>query len=466
MTLKVTRAERGESVERRVLWALLTERRVLAAVAPHYRPAMFGGREMSLLAGLAVEFFRRAGRPPGRDILAQFDAWATGPAADPEQAGLVGRLLQDLFDRYEGAAGLSPDVLADEARELYARNVALEWAGRVQAEFEAGNPARGLELFRERPALELAGPAAAGLFGPDANWDAMAEARVGPLIRFPEESALQNFFADVLRPSGFVSFLGKEKVGKSWWLQWLAWEAMEQGLNVLYLEAGDSTEGEVRERLAARLVGRPLAAGRYFLPAALDVNKRAFTVTAREVRHAADVTDDEVRIAGRRRHRAWGGDRMHLACVPSGTMSASGVEALIQDLADRLEWHPQVVVIDYADLLAPENPRAEKRDQIDDTWRALRTLSQRRHALVVTATQARRDAYVDWVLTREHVAEDKRKLAHVTAMLGINQTDGEKNRGVYRLNVVAGRRLKFGEETCLWCAGNLGYSHPAMLCTF
>lgn len=465
--LKVTRADRGESIERRVLWALLSEKKVLAAVAPHHRPGLFSGREAGLLSGMSVEFFRRTGRAPGRDILAAYDAWATGPAADAETAGLLGRLLQGLFDAYEGREGLSADVLVDEARTLFARNAARDWAAQVQAEFEAGNPDRALELYRDRPRVDFGGPTVSeGLFGPDADWDSMADVRVGPLIEFEPGSALQNFFCDLLRPSGFVAFMGKEKAGKSWWLQWLAWEAMVRGHNVLYVEAGDSIKGEVRERLAARVVGRPLKPGRYVLPTALDASGRRFEVSTREVRHRTEVATDEVRIAGRRLYKEWGRDRFELSCVPAGALTVAGLEETIERLAEAKEWHPAVVVVDYADLLAPENPKWDKRDQIDATWRALRALSQRRHCLVVTATQAKREAYVEWVLKREHVAEDKRKLAHATAVIGINQEDEEKKREVYRLNVIVGRRLTFSEETCLWCAGNLSYSDPAMICTF
>ena len=45
---------------------------------------------------------------------------------------------------------------------------------------------------------------------------------------------------------------------------------------------------------------------------------------------------------------------------------------------------PDVIIVDYADILAPEDTRqSEKRHQVDETWKALRRLSQEWHALVI-----------------------------------------------------------------------------------
>lgn len=464
MVLKITRADRGENVERRVLWAMLTQRPVLAAVAPYYRPSLFSAREASLLGTLATDFFKRHNRAPCRDILSTYDEWAVSNKADPEQAGLLARLLQDLFDHYEDRPPLSVDVMIDEAERLFRNNDIRSQVDAILAEFEAGNAERALELFDAKKSFTPSIAKGSWLLGDEAAWERMFDAIGKPVIQF-DPGALDNFFREIFLNESFVAFLGKEKGGKSHWLQWTAWEAAQQGRNVLYIEAGDSTEEQVRERFAARLMGRPLAAGKYQLPTGLEAAGTQFNTTVREERYREDVHKDMVRIAARRLAREWG-QRVRLHCVPVGSLSASGLDGYIDRLASVDEWHPSVVIVDYADLLAPENSKWDKRDQIDETWKQLRAISQRRHCLVVTATQARREAYSEWVLKRDHITEDKRKLAHVTAMLGINQTPSEKAHNVTRLNVVCGRRLTFAEDTCLWCAGNLAYSNPAMVCTF
>ena len=93
---------------------------------------------------------------------------------------------------------------------------------------------------------------------------------------------------------------------------------------------------------------------------------------------------------------------------------------------ERDGWLPDVIVIDYADLLAAESSRTEGRDTINGTWKALRALSQELHGLVVTATQSDANSATTGLLTRANFSEDKRKFAHITGMNGLNQNNEEK----------------------------------------
>ena len=94
---------------------------------------------------------------------------------------------------------------------------------------------------------------------------------------------------------------------------------------------------------------------------------------------------------------------------------------------------PDVIVIDYADILAAERSTNDARSQVNDTWKALRRLSQTRHALVLTATQADAKSYGKASQTLKNFSEDKRKYAHITAMYTINQTIQEKQQNIYRI---------------------------------
>jgi hypothetical protein len=124
-----------------------------------------------------------------------------------------------------------------------------------------------------------------------------------------------------------------------------------------------------------------------------------------------------------------------------------------------------VVVIDYADILAPE-PGATKEDyrhQINVTWQALRRLSQDYHVLVVTATQSDASSYGARILRREHFSEDKRKYAHVTGMVGINQTEEEQGKGIFLLNWILLREGSYSPGRCVHVAGCLAIANPAIV---
>ena len=145
--------------------------------------------------------------------------------------------------------------------------------------------------------------------------------------------------------------------------------------------------------------------------------------------------------------------------------SAPSINAVLTGL-DRKGWSPDVVVIDYADLLAAPTGYTESRDQINATWKTLRAISQRFHCLVVTATQAKASSYTKGTIDRSDYAEDKRKLAHATGIVGINQDSDEKVMQVMRLNWVVLREWEYSESTCVHVAGCLGLAQPFMLSTF
>jgi len=112
------------------------------------------------------------------------------------------------------------------------------------------------------------------------------------------------------------------------------------------------------------------------------------------------------------------------------------------------------------------NPRDEPRFRIGATWSDMRGLAQKRHVLVLTATQANSAGSKAEFLTRDNFSESKTKLAHVTGMVGINQTDDEKELGLIRLNWVVRRGAYFVSRRCCHCAGSFAVQSPAMFSVY
>ena len=139
-------------------------------------------------------------------------------------------------------------------------------------------------------------------------------------------------------------------------------------------------------------------------------------------------------------------------------VSAHPSDLTIQEIKDVLlgwsrdGWVPDVIVIDYADLLESEKGGWDRRDQIGDTWRRLRGLSQQYHCLVLTATQSDAAAYKSYILDRSNFSEARMKNDHVTGMIGLCQTMEEKEMGLMRLNWVVLREDEFVETRCVHVA--------------
>ena len=457
---------RNGSGERQVLIGMLVSRAVLGPIAARWEANLFPSRYANLVGGWAVEHYRKYKRPPGRDIAGYLDAWAeTGH--DREVISAVESLLAGLSEEYERLKkSVSPDYILDQAAKLFNRNRLADLRERIESHLENGDVEKAEQLVERFRKVEIGLGAGIDVLTEEEAMQTAFENRAEIIVQLPD--AVGNFFGPALSRDSLISFMGKEKIGKSFWLQKLAWLGVEQGRNVAYFEVGDMSQAQVLRRFAALAAGRPLNAGRYDYPTNLEPVGE--TTTLPIIRHERlecrrDLTHEEAIAAMAKVGGRVGGSRFKLSCHPNSSISVSGIEAILEGW-ERDGWAADVIVIDYADILAPLDGRAETRDQINATWKAMRALSQRRHCLVVTATQADADSYTAGTLGRDNFSEDKRKYSHVTGMVGINQNAKEKDAGIYRLNWIVLRELEFSERKCVYCAACLPIADPCVLSTF
>jgi hypothetical protein len=163
------------------------------------------------------------------------------------------------------------------------------------------------------------------------------------------------------------------------------------------------------------------------------------------------------RFLGRTRGRDF-----KLSVHPSDQLSVSGLKIILDNWEAFEGFVPDVIVVDYADNLAPESRKEEFRHQQNQTWKMLRGLSLERHCLVVTATQASAASYDTVSLSMKHFSEDKRKFAHVTGMFGLNQTAAEKRAGLMRINTIVMRESEFHVDEEVHVAQSLKTGQPML----
>jgi replicative DNA helicase len=142
-------------------------------------------------------------------------------------------------------------------------------------------------------------------------------------------------------------------------------------------------------------------------------------------------------------------ENFRLACYSKFSANISDIKADIETLEYEENFIPDVIVVDYADILAPEDRRVVGRDRYDETWKMFGNLADTRKALVLTASQTNRASFDKKNVTQTDAAEDIRKIANVDVMISLNQTPDEKRQGVMRVAVVAGRDDEFDQyKTC------------------
>lgn len=128
---------------------------------------------------------------------------------------------------------------------------------------------------------------------------------------------------------------------------------------------------------------------------------------------------------------------------PSGTFSPKQLRALL----DRYESKGQkfdLVVVDYADIMAPNFRFNDVIENSKSVYVDLRAIAQEKDVAMLTATQTNREGFKATVAKAEHVAEDFNKVRTVDLMISINITDEERSRGEARLYFAASRNQESG----------------------
>ncbi len=282
-----------------------------------------------------------------------------------------------------------------------------------------------------------------------------------PLIAFG--GAAGRFFNTALTREALVAIQAPEKRGKTWWCIELAMRALVQRRKVAFFEVGDLSEGQLLRRMAVRLQNRPMwerDCGEYSIPQKIvqekdgeDGDAKLRVECHKPKTFAVPINEEGMKKAISRFHRRAGTsdkDNQFMVSVhPTSTIRVSDIDAILTGWAVERAFVPDVIIIDYADILAPQNTSHDVRDQVNETWAAMRRLSQERRALVIAPTQANAASYKTKTQTMANFSNDKRKMAHVTAMLGLNQDEQEKHDGLMRLNWIVLRESPFFASQCL-----------------
>jgi replicative DNA helicase len=445
--------------EKRVLTAMVMEPYVLSKVSVKWEPqGLFRSRWANVIGSWAVDWHRKYQTAPKSNIETVFQDWAE-KNKDETTITLVDNFLADLSDEYENEAEeVSPYYLVEMAGKLFNEIVLERIADEIKSNAQRGAVDRGFELISKLAKIELG--VGAGI-EPFKDMDAVRrsfQASAEPLIRF--DGDLAGFMNNQFGRDCFVSLIGKTGVGKTWWLMELALRAVKQRRRVAFFEVGDMSEAQIMKRLMVRITGVPLYPQQVNVP--VGIRKEENTAYPTFEKRSFDMGLDEATAIKAceqftRRHKK---TLLKLSVHPNRSINVAGISDVL-DTWERDDWVPDVVVIDYADILA-EPAGHKEREAINETWMQLRGLSQKLHCLVLTATQGDAGSYTAETIRRSNFNNDRRVNDHVTGMLGLNVTDPEKKLGITRLNWTKCREAPFNESQCCYVAGCLEIGRPCI----
>ena len=476
-----------EFIERRIVTGLIVSTEYHQIVNPFWNSQLLASGTARMMAGWCTEYFQEYRVAPGRDIEGVYTGKLKA-GLNPDLAEDIESILAGLSDEYERGQ-FNARYLADQTKKYFQEQHLRTFADDVRAAVTAGDLTEAEKLaVGYTSAVTQVHSAIDPFASAERIKQAFAEAAT-PIITFPK--ALGEFLNPQLVRDGFVAFMGPEKSGKSFLLMELSIRALTSGCNVVLFQAGDMTENQQLRRMCVYLAHRSdqekYCQGR-FIPVPDCIYSQLGTCEREERESESGVFDSyekdkllnykvtkEELVEKFRQHpdykpcqgncgalrgcpwlewqekvkpltakeaakearsfRKRQEKRLKLSTHPNETLNMGEIKNLLAIWERQERFVPDVIVVDYADILAPDGDykSLDFRNQINRTWQRLRRLSQEHHCLVLTATQAAATSYAKDTVGKSDFSEDKRKYSHVTAIYGLNQTDAEKDIGIMRI---------------------------------
>lgn len=442
---------------------MITDQVVISRIADHWTDGgLFSASWANLVGHWAVRFFRKHQKPIGLSVESIFERWAEN-REDQETVRLIGQFLSVLSSEYDPDEPANSEHLLDLAKEQIQISKIRSTNEQAESLLLEG---RAEEANQQMLAYRDVNLGAGSFIEPHSDFSAWVQAfeqnDQRPLFSYPGE--LGRLVGNAMHREGFVAWMGVEKAGKSYTLMDATYRCLKRRCRVAYFEAGDLGQNEVMMRLGERITSLPRRAGDYLIPKT-DRKGSQFDVDA-----LYDTVSIDQTVSPRKAFKAYRelcSDKplFRVASYPNSTLTTAEIDGLLSQW-DADDWTPDVVVIDYADILAPPAGMKDPLEQIDETWKHLRRISQKWHCLLLTATQASANAYNQSMpLSRKNFSGRKTKLAHVSGMLGLNvysQSADAKAARPICWNWIVRRNDYYNENYQVEVHGCIGIGRPVI----
>lgn len=448
-------------IERQLLVAMIMSTEFLSQASAIMNLDLIDLPYFKRIAKWCLSYHQQYGKAPGKNIQSIFSEWEERTANNPAMISEV----DSVADLLEGLSNETPNepmnvpYLIDHLRSYLERKKLQKLQEQLNYSLQTGQEDEAKEAILNWKPIEVQAGNGFDPLRDTGIWErTFSLSSFEPLISFPGDAG--KFLNSGLTRDGLIGIQAPEKRGKTFWCIEFVARALMERRKIAFFQVGDLSEHQVMIRLGMYWAQRPFLkhlCGEYEIPISIVPPKKMDEDPEIETKKRTfpnPLTKSACEKACQKLMRGYGlnlnKSYLKVSIHPNSSINVLGISAIL-DRWELLEgFIPDVIVVDYADILAPEDPRAQPRDQVNTTWKALRKLSQERHCLVIVPTQADAASYDITTQSMKNFSEDKRKLAHVTGMLGLNQTTEEKTKSIMRLNWIALRESPFNSRNCLW----------------
>jgi len=429
------------------------------------------------IAQWILDYYEMYDEAPGRQIQDIYEKQKE--SLKEEEADLIAIVLKKLNDVYLDGGKINDDFYLDEAARYFKSR---------EIKLRSDEALRLIELGKiEEAESQLV--TYKEVAKNQSTWvDPFASDYIEKIMR--EEEREEVFFkfpgqlGEMIGPlerGYFMAIMGPYKRGKTWWLGETAYQALLQRLKVAYISL-EMKHKTMSVRIYKRILARAEESGVIVYPVfdcrlnqegtcdspnrknkvtlsrngvipeyspnlsyrACDFCRKNFPSqyemkTWFDNKNVEPLDSEDLKVTSDDIRLMYGGRNLRIKSYPRFSATLEDIKRDLAILRTTEGFIPDVVVIDYLDILKPTNQHGEERFKLDDLWKTAAGIGEEMHVLMVTATQTNRDALEVRTVSQKHVAELAAKIGHVDLMITLNQTALEARAGIMRIGLLVHR---------------------------
>jgi replicative DNA helicase len=241
-----------------------------------------------------------------------------------------------------------------------------------------------------------------------------------------------------------IVWLASTGIGKSWSMIHCAKVGMMQKLKVLYYTLEMSPEW-VATRVDMGLMGMGTKETVITLP-----HMEGETYIVKNIFNHNKELEKKLQYI-----RSLGG-RLLIRGTPTGGLTLSKLKMDLDILEVTKNFIPDMIIVDYADLMQPETVYNQFRHNLAAIYTGLRQIALERNCVMITASQSNRASMGAQTVSLQHFAEDIQKANISDVVLSLCQTDNEKALNKMRIYCCKNRNWVVGFQIENWYSYIIG----------
>lgn len=493
-------------LELRIAYLMCNNDMFLDEIMPHYQKGMLDNKYHTIVVALCTSYYKKYNKAPKDQLHSYFDNALALNKINNENAAQV-RVVLESFKNQPPVTDIDFEI--DEAFNLIKSKTIKMVTSEADALRQEGKIEEAKKLLTTVESIDRDKVSGNDVYSlNDDGFNTILNSVDDQIVTLDGE--LGRLMNNTLVRNGFVTFIGKNKSGKSWWTDYICRMARNQGKKVILFTAGDMSYNQKAKRILqadAKTSTVEAYLDKQRVPCLdCESNQRAQCFDRdgdgtlvdewnnvvphfdkdgvykpctkckgqndkyKEAVSFFKVTNPLLTVdLAKKLQEAWknknNGGVLHIEHAPSGSLTCAERRNRIKRICKKYGWeHPDLIATDYADILAYE--KKDERESTHYIWQSLRADADIFNCLSLTSTQANASSFDFEDLTLKSFNADRRKWDEVSAAFAINQTPDERKESIWRIACLIKREHPFDEAHQALCYGCLAMGTPHQLSVF